>query len=218
MKVLLVDDHQLIREGLRPAMRQLVDAGSGEEVTVLEASSFTQAREIARAHPDLDLVLLDLHLPDVAGFAALAGMQRDHPAIPVVVVSGEDDPELVRAAFEHGALGYVPKSSSSAVLVGALRLVLAGGTYLPREIMAAGAAISASPSAAREGFAGLDITPRQADVLRLLLAGKSNKVICRELGLAEGTVKNHLAAIFKALNVASRVEAIVAAGKLGLKA
>ena len=217
MKVLLVDDHHLIREGLRPAMRQLVDAGSGEAVTVLEASSFAQAREIALAHPDLDLVLLDLHLPDVTGFAALTGLQQDHPAIPVVVVSGEDDPELVRAAFGHGALGYVPKSSSSAVLVSALRLVLSGGTYLPREIMAARAAAPA-PAAPKGGLAGLDITPRQADVLRLLLAGKPNKVICRELGLAEGTVKNHLAAIFKALGVASRAEAIVAAGQRGIKA
>ena len=211
MKILLVDDHHLIREGLRPVVKQI--ATPPEEVEVFEAATFAAGLDIAREHADLDLVLLDLHLPDVEGFEALAGLQEKFPAVPVVVVSGADDPALVRQAVDHGALGFIPKSSSSALILNAIRLVLSGGTYLPREIMSAPQASKAAP----RGMNGLGLTPRQSDVLRLLLAGKSNKLICRELDMAEGTVKNHLGAIFRALNVTTRVEAIVAAGKLGIK-
>lgn len=215
MKILIVDDHQLIREGLRPVLKQL--APPPETAEVLEAADFEAALGLAQDHPDLDLVLLDLNLPGASGFDGLERLQQRFPAVPVVVVSGEDDPALVRGALDHGALGFIPKSSSSAVILGAIRLVLAGGTYLPREIMAAPRA-APSPAPGRDGLNGLDLTPRQAEVLRLLLAGKSNKLICRELDLAEGTVKNHLAAIFRALNVSTRVEAVVAAGRLGIKA
>jgi DNA-binding NarL/FixJ family response regulator len=214
MKILIVDDHQLIREGLRPVMRQIADAPG--EVEVLEAGTFADGLALARAHPDLELVLLDLHLPDVRGFEALDGFQASLPAVPVIVVSGADDATLVRHALEHGALGFIPKSSTSAVIVSAIRLVLSGGTYLPRQVMAAPAQTAKAAHPAR-GLEGLNLTPRQAEVLRLLLAGKSNKLICRELDMAEGTVKNHLGAIFRALNVTTRVEAIVAAGKLGIK-
>jgi DNA-binding NarL/FixJ family response regulator len=216
VKILIVDDHQLIREGLRPVLKQL--APPPEVAEVLEAADFESALGLAQQHPDLDLVLLDLNLPGITGFAALERLQERFPAVPVVVVSGEDDPALVRGALDHGALGFIPKSSSSAVILGAIRLVLAGGTYLPREIMAAPGPAPAPRAPGRDGLHGLGLTPRQADVLRLLLAGKSNKLICRELDLAEGTVKNHLAAIFRALKVSTRMEAVVAAGKLGIKA
>jgi DNA-binding NarL/FixJ family response regulator len=215
VKILIVDDHQLIREGLRPVMPQLADAP--DQVTVLEAGTLRAALEIAATNPDLDLVLLDLHLPDVAGFDALARLQERHPAVPLVVMSGADDPDLVRETLAHGALGFIPKTSSSAVIVGALRLVLAGGTYLPRQVMGAGRTRPSTTPVPADGLAGLGLTPRQADVLRLLLAGKSNKMICRELDMAEGTVKNHLAAVFRALGVSTRVEAVVAAGKRGMK-
>jgi DNA-binding NarL/FixJ family response regulator len=141
-----------------------------------------------------------------------------------VVVSGEDDPALVRGIIEQGALGFIPKSSSPQVILNALRLVLSGGTYLPLEVMAAGPAASATGSfPAQAGSharitSRLNITPRQADVLQLLIEGKSNKQICRELDLAEGTVKNHIAAVFKALNVTTRVQAVIAASKLGIRA
>jgi DNA-binding NarL/FixJ family response regulator len=215
MKILVVDDHQLIREGLRPVMKQIADPP--EEVEVLEAATFAAGLDVARRHPDLELVLLDLHLPDVEGFEALAGFQSAFPAVPVIVVSGADEPALVRQAVDHGALGFIPKSSSSAVIVNAIRLVLSGGTYLPRQIMDAPATTPREGAPRATGMDALGLTPRQADVLRLLLAGKSNKVICRELDLAEGTVKNHLAAIFRALDVSTRVEAIVAAARLGIR-
>ncbi len=215
MKILVVDDHDLIREGLRPLLQRL--APQGETLEVLEAATFQAGLDQAAAHSDLDLVLLDLRLPDAQGVTALEQILRRHAGLPVVVVSGEDDPALMRTVVEHGALGYIPKSSSPQVVVNALRLVLAGGTYLPREMMAA-AAPAAKPKPGDTASSRLGITPRQAEVLRLLLAGKSNKAICRELDLAEGTVKNHIAAIFKALDVTSRVQAVIAAGKLGIKA
>jgi DNA-binding NarL/FixJ family response regulator len=214
VKVLVIDDHALIREGLRPVLEQLVP---GEVATVLEAPGYASGVELAAAHPDLDLVLLDFNLPNVTGFAALVDLQERFPDIPVVIVSGEDDPALVRETFERGALGFIPKSSTTAVILSALRLVLSGGTYLPHEILL-GAPPAAPAPVRAPGPSGLGLTPRQAEVMELVLAGKSNKVICRELGLAEGTVKNHVAAVLKALDASNRVEAVIAAAKLGIKA
>jgi DNA-binding NarL/FixJ family response regulator len=216
VKILVVDDHELIREGLRPVLEELAE-GTGE-ARVLEAHDYSRALEIAAAHPDLDLVLLDFNLPNVAGFAALVDIQERFPEVPVVMMSGEDDPAVMREAFERGALGFIPKSSPKAVILNALRLVLSGGTYLPREIMGAPAAPAPARVERSAGAEVLGLTPRQSDVLALVLAGKSNKVIGRELGLAEGTVKNHVAAVLKALDASNRVEAVVAAAKLGLKA
>jgi DNA-binding NarL/FixJ family response regulator len=216
MKILLVDDHHLVRDGVRPVLAEL--AGPGETATVLEAASLAGALELAAAHPDLDLALVDLRLPDVRGFDALSRLQQSSPGLPIVVMSGDDDPAVVREALGHGALGFIPKSSPRAVILNALRLVLSGGTYIPREAMGAAAAPSTqTPAAGAGGAAALGLTPRQADVLALLLAGKSNKLICRELNLAEGTVKNHVAAVFKALDVTTRVQAVIAAAKLGIK-
>ncbi len=215
MKILVIDDHALVRAGLKPVLEQL--ASGGEAVQVLEASSYTKGVEIAAENPDLDLVLLDFNLPNVAGFAALVDIQERFPEVPVVIVSGEDDPELVRGTFERGALGFIPKSSTTAVILSALRLVLAGGTYVPREAMASAPPPAPVAHIPEASLKGLDITPRQAEVLELVLEGKSNKVICRELGLAEGTVKNHVAAVLKALNATNRVEAVIAAAKLGLR-
>jgi DNA-binding NarL/FixJ family response regulator len=145
----------------------------------------------------------------------LCDLQERHPSLPIVIMSGEDDPELMRQAIDHGALGFIPKSSSGDLILNALRLVLSGGTYLPREIMAAPSKAAAAPvKAAGPRLTGLGLTPRQAEVLELLIAGKSNKAICRELHLAEGTVKTHIAAAFKALHVTSRVQAVLAVSRL----
>lgn len=217
MKILLVDDHHLIRDGMRPVLERLAADGSGEAIEVFEAETFEAAVDLATRHDDLDLVLLDLRLPGVTHFEALDGLRERFPALPVVLMSGDDDPDLVRGAIERGALGYIPKSSTSEVLLNAIRLVLSGGTYLPPE--AIGRHSRAAPAAANpeEIAARLGITPRQADVLALLLAGKSNKVISRDLNLAESTVKNHIAAVFRALDVTTRVQAVLAAAKLGIK-
>lgn len=213
MKLLIVDDHDLIREGLKPVLKRL---GGDEPTEVLEAANFEAAVEFADKHRDLDLVVLDLRLPNIAGFAALCDLQERHPSLPIVIMSGEDDPELMRQAIEHGALGFIPKSSGAEVILNALRLVLSGGTYLPRQIMSAPRKVAPAPAPARPSprLTGLGLTPRQVDVLELLVAGKSNKAICRELNLAEGTVKTHIAAVFKALNVTSRVQAVLAVSRL----
>jgi DNA-binding NarL/FixJ family response regulator len=219
VKILVIDDHELVREGLRPHLEQL--GAPGEDVLVLQAGSYALGVEIATQNRDLDLVLLDFNLPNVVGFAALVDLQERFPDLPVVIVSGQDDPSLMRETFERGALGFIPKTSTGAVIVNALRLVLSGGTYVPREAMgAARKPASAGPPANGFGDAAarLGITPRQAEVLALMLAGKPNKAICRELELAEGTVKSHVAAVLKALDVSNRVEAVIAASKLGLKA
>jgi DNA-binding NarL/FixJ family response regulator len=218
VKILLVDDHHLIRDGMRPVLERLAAAGSGETVEVFEAETFEEAVATATRHDDLDLVLLDLRLPGVTHFEALEGLRERFPALPVVLMSGDDDPDLVRGAIDRGALGYIPKSSTAEVILSAIRLVLSGGTYLPREAIGRTTRAPPAPSSTGEIAARLGITPRQADVLALVIAGKSNKVISRELNVAESTVKNHVAAVFKALDVTTRVQAVLAVAKFGIKA
>lgn len=218
MKVLIVDDHHLIREGMRPVLERLTPPGSEDPVEIFEAENFDAATLVVTKHPDLDLVLLDVRMPGTSGFAGLAQWQKRFPGLPVVMMSGDDDPGLVRSAIEQGALGYIPKSSTSEVILSALRLVLSGGTYLPLEALGRERSTPVPQAEfAADVAARLGITPRQADVLALLLAGASNKVICRELNLAESTVKNHVAAVFKALDVTTRVQAVLAASKLGIR-
>ena len=194
---------------------------------MLEASDCRIAFELIDAHPDLDLVLLDLNLPGQHGFEALAELRTRHPALPVVVLSSEHDRAGVTRALDQGAMGYIPKLSTNEVLVSALRLVLSGGIYIPPDILArSGSApvasanesgtvsIHGAASTRRPGDLGL--SARETQVLKLLLEGKSNKLICRELGLADSTVKNHVSQILKALNVTSRTQAVIAAARMGL--
>jgi DNA-binding NarL/FixJ family response regulator len=200
---------------MRPIVAQLAEGGTA---VVYEASGYSEALDSIAAHPNLDLVLLDLRMPDVSGFAALADIAERRPDLPVVVMTGEEDAALVRAAFDHGALGFIPKSSAPRLILNACARP-AGGTYVPSQIMASVPAAPAPPPQRLDDATTerLGITPRQADVLALLLAGKSNKLISRELTLAEGTVKNHVAAVLKALGVDTRVQAVIAASRLGLK-
>ena len=206
-----------------------------------EASSCAQALEHV-AGRNYDLILLDLNMPGLNGLDALAALRDAASDMPLVVLSGETDPRVVRAAIEGGAMGYIPKSAKSAlagvlkdgmlicaggfglcgipeVLIQALRLVLAHGVYLPPLVLDAAYATPAPapalPQCASTVLPGL--TPRQMDVLRLVIRGKANKDIARELDLSEGTVKAHLSAVFQALDVHSRTEAVYAAAKLGLR-
>ena len=221
MKILVVDDHALIRTALRGVLGEL-----GRDITVLEAGDCRGAFALIEEQPDLDLVLLDLNLPGVHGLAALEELRTRHPALPVVVLSSANDRASVAQALDHGAMGYIPKLSSNEVLISALRLVLSGGIYIPPEILARWepspaadartAAAIGRGSQARKTPADVGLSERQAQVLRLLLEGKSNKIICRELDLAESTVKNHVTLILKALNVTSRTQAVIAAARMGL--
>jgi DNA-binding NarL/FixJ family response regulator len=218
---LVVDDHPLILEALHHVLRQL-----DREVEVYDARTAAEGRKLVAAHPETGLLLLDLTLPDADGLAVLDELRHDFPAIPVVVLSASDRREDVLRAIDLGAMGFIPKTSSNQVMLQALRLVLSGGVYLPPAALVhqEGAEIDSSrestsepsPSSSRVTARELGLTGRQAQVLALILQGKPNKVICRELGLAEGTVKIHVAAILRALNVSTRTQAVIEASRLGL--
>jgi DNA-binding NarL/FixJ family response regulator len=213
MKVLVVDDHVLIREALRSVLREL-----SEDATVLEAPDCSQAMRRIAEHPDLALILLDLNLPDRNGFEALTELRERYPAISIVVLSGFHDRANVVRALDLGAMGFIPKTSSREVMVNALRLVFGGGIYIPPEILIrdeAGADPAKDPPKRPTSPGELGLTDRQVEVLALMMQGKSNKAICRVLDLAEPTVKNHVTAILKALDVTNRTEAVIAVSALG---
>ena len=227
MKVLLVDDHPLILSAL-----QSVIQGLGDDVRVVGASSGRAARETLQQDPDYDLVLLDLHLGDANGFDLLAEMRQTYPALPVVVISASDRTSDVIRAIDMGAMGFVPKRASNDTLFEALRMVMSGGVYVPPMSMGIdsgaapepapppGFAHSVSGVAAQAGsqtqpsLASLGLTPRQTDVLALLLQGKPNKLIARELNLSVETVKDHVAAVLRALGVNSRTQAVLAVSQM----
>jgi DNA-binding NarL/FixJ family response regulator len=209
MKILLIDDHALIRDALRGVLRDLV-----ADATVFEAPDSRQAMRLIEQHPDLHLILLDLNLPDRDGFAVLTDLRKNYATISIVVLSAFHDRENILRALDLGALGFIPKSSPREVMANALRLIFAGGTYVPPEALARGEAPIAQPGR-RVSPADLGITERQLEVLALMAQGKSNKAICRILDTAEPTVKHHVTAILKALKVANRTEAVIAVAALG---
>ncbi len=214
MKILVVDDHPLIREAVQAVVARL-EPGA----TVLAASDSERGFAIAASAPDLELVLLDLNMPGLAGIPSLKAWRSRCPDVPVVVLSSAEDRPTVLAAIGAGAAGFIPKSSPNEVMLSALRLVLAGGKYLPPEALTpvgpAGGKVRA-PAQKILSLETLGLTDRQAQVLKLVAEGKSNKLICRELDLAERTVKAHISAVFRALGVSSRTQAALAAAKLGL--
>lgn len=225
MHILLMDDHSLFREGMRHVLRQLT-----QEDTIFEASG-CKAGLIIAAENTIDLLLLDLHMPEVDGFAVLALFREQYPLTSVVVLSASEDWQDARRALDTGAVGYIPKSATSQVMLGALHLVLSGGIYVPpiilqemqrqhtaplsAPILQAIAAPTKVPQEVSK-LASSALTVRQLEVLCLLAQGKSNKEIGRDLNMAEGTVKIHVTAIFKALSVVNRTQAVLMAKKLGL--
>ncbi|MDH4134755.1 MAG: response regulator transcription factor, partial [Gammaproteobacteria bacterium] len=192
MKILVIDDHALIREGLRHVLRGLDDS-----VEVLEAASCGRAFEIAATTSDLDLVLLDYHLPDMNGLEALDVFAREHPGLPVIVLSGSVNPRIMQQVIGKGAAAFLTKSGMSDELLAVARLVLAGGVHMPDIPMSLQE--DGSLSAAAPMF-----TPRQEHVLQLLLDGYTNKEIGRQLGLSDETVKNHVTGILRGFGVTTR--------------
>jgi DNA-binding NarL/FixJ family response regulator len=223
MKFLIVDDHVLIREAMRGVLRGLRPAAQ-----MFEAGDAQAALQALQTEPDIDLVLLDLHLPDQDGLQVLATVAQRHPSVAVVMLSGDKDPATIHRALAAGAQGFIPKTETREVLSSALALVLAGGVYVPTAALRAASpapAVAASdpqlapntlPTRAPMAANPLGLTDRQLDVLALLMEGKNNKLICRALDLAEPTVKNHVSAILKALGVSSRTEAVLAVTRLDL--
>ena len=215
MNLLLVDDHVLFREGLALVLRPALG-----DIRILEAGSCAEALSVLAHAQPVDLVLMDIQLPGMSGLDGIARVREQFPDTPVVALSSNDDKETVLRALDAGAMGYIPKSSSSGVLVAALKLILARGIYLPPSVfLSERSGTSATPPAPTTAVtpADLGLTPRQAQVLYLLLQGKPAKLICRELELSSTTVKVHTSAVLRALNVTSRTQAVIAASKLGLQ-
>lgn len=233
MKVLLVDDHPLILAAL-----QSVIQGLGDDVSVDGVDSAAGARRTLQADPDYDLVLLDLALGDANGFDLLAELRAAYPALPVVVVSASDRTSDVIRAIDLGAMGFVPKKSSNAALFDALRMVMSGGLYVPPNMLGLdlnapppesdtvpsvmrphgeaplGDRARAEPHQQVASLANVGLTPRQSEVLALLLQGLPNKLIARELNLSVETVKDHVAAVLRALGVSSRTQAVLAVSQM----
>lgn len=233
MKILIADDHRLVIEAVKAKLSELEPG-----IEFVLAMSVDEL--LAGATDDLDLALIDLNMPGADGQAHIDQVRQRHPAVPVIVLSGYEDPAIMRSALERGVLGFIPKAYSPDVMLSAVRLVLAGGVYVPPMMLTAlppGMVAGMAPQAGAEalvrggGAAGgasssggggtqtLEhlrsvLTERQVEVLQLLSQGKPNKLIGRSLGISEGTVKIHLAAIFRALNVRNRTEAVVAAQAL----
>lgn len=233
MKVLLVDDHPLILSALQAVIQSLSD-----DVTVVGAGSARAAKQTLQRDPDFDLMLLDLQLGDADGFDLLSEMREAYPSLPVVVVSASDRASDVIRAIDFGAMGFVPKRASNDTLREALRLVMSGGIYVPpmslgpevpppqarergvgEETLPAvmhviGQSASAGGYQTAATLVGLGLTPRQTDVLALMLQGKPNKMIAREMSLSVETVKDHVAAVLRALGVNSRTQAVLAVAQM----
>lgn len=203
LKILIVDDHALIREGLRQVLK-----GLDADVEVLEAGNCARAFELADQSPDLDLILLDYHLPDMNGLEALDVLARQHPELPIIVLSGSVNPRVMQQVMDKGAAAFITKSGMSDELLSVTRLVLAGGIHVPSAL---------NPTLHEIGSAlpAPQFTPRQEEVLYLLLDGYTNKEIGRMLSLSDETVKNHVSSILRGFGVTTRTQAVLAANRHG---
>jgi DNA-binding NarL/FixJ family response regulator len=208
LKVLLADDHPLFREGVKPVLQKL-----DRDLQLVEATDYPSAFAAAHQARDLDLALLDLYMPGMVGVEGVTRFRSAFPEIPVVVLSASEQAEDIHRLLNAGALGYVTKSSPSEVILNALRLVLAGGVYVPPSLLENHGNGTVEFDTSRPA----PLTLRQIEVLRELAKGQSNKQIAGVLGVTEGTVKIHLAAIFRILKVNNRTEAVLVAQKMGLK-
>ena len=224
MRILIADDHRLIVEGVKLKLAEL-----GPDIEFITAMDKAELREAIHAPgaSSLSLALIDLAMPGAQGNDHLAEVIEQLPHIPVMVLSGSEDPAVMKGLLAMGVQGFIPKAYSPDVMLSAVRLVLSGGVYVPPLLLqersngagspppsaTAVAPQPASPDSLEERLRKL-LTDRQIDVLRLLSQGKPNKLIARDLGISEGTVKIHLAAIFRALNVRNRVEAVVSSRRI----
>jgi DNA-binding NarL/FixJ family response regulator len=202
--LLIADDHPLFRAALRGAAAEAAD-----EVETCEAASLEEVLATLDARPDVDLVLLDLHMPGNHGLAGLAAIRAQYPAVAVALVSANEDPQIVRRALDHGAAGYIPKSAGLEELRDAIRTVLACEEWLPPALRPAVARARSTPGDADLAARLASLTPQQFRVLALVAEGLLNKQIADRLDVQERTVKAHLSAIFEKLGARNRTQASV---------
>ena len=201
MKILVVDDHALFRDGFKHVLATL-DLTSDDELHIYEANTSEASFPILRENPDMDLVLVDINMPGDLGFAVLENCQKHYPTTPVVVVSASKRKQDIQHAMDLGAMGYIVKDTTGRLLINILQIVLSGGLYFPQLL----GRDDATPR----------FTSRQLEVLSLLVEGQSNKVIAANVDIAEATIKMHVTAIFKKLGVSNRTQAAMLAKELGI--
>lgn len=207
MKLLIADDHPLFRDALRRAAEVLLP-----NARIMEADSVAALQTVLEKEPDTDLLLLDLHMPGATGFSGLVYVRAHHPSVPVIVVSGNEEPQVMKRAMAHGASAYIPKSSSTDRMRDAIQAVLEGDIWLPPEVTAADHRLSADEADIARRVR--ELTPQQFRVLMMLADGLLNKQIAYELGVSEATIKAHMTAILKKLGASNRTQAVVAAARL----
>lgn len=213
MRILIVDDHPLVRGGVVVQLRETWGMPGIEQ-----ADSLAEGLRVLTTASRIDLVLLDLNLPDTIGTSGIETLRQRFPRVPVMVLSGSADRATVDRCLRAGASGFLPKTASGERLGTAVRAIAGGGIYVPRDIEGGaprtwGAAGGPAASDVRQ----LGLTDRQTDVLRLIMRGLPNKLIGRQLQLAEGTVKVHVSAVLRALGARNRTQAVLAANRLGLR-
>jgi DNA-binding NarL/FixJ family response regulator len=205
-RLIIADDHPLFRGALREAVSGVF---AGAEIA--EAGSLDEAVDLLERGVDVDLVLLDLTMPGVRGFSGLMYLRAQYPAVPVIVVSANDDPAVIRRCMEFGASGFIPKTQSIDAMRDAVGRVLSGGVWTPPDVdLGIGSDAETAEMVARLST----LTPQQVRVLMMLSEGLLNKQIAYELSVSEATIKAHVSAILQKLGVESRTQAVIAAAKI----
>ena len=206
--LIIADDHPLFRGALREAV-----SGLFEDLDIAEAGSFEDLAKLLERGADVDLILLDLTMPGVRGFSGLMYLRAQYPSVPIIVVSANDDPGVIRRCMDFGASGFIPKTLGIDAMRGAITRVFQGGVWTPPEIdLGVGADTETADLLTRL----TSLTPQQVRVLMMLSEGLLNKQIAYELGVSEATVKAHVSAILQKLGVESRTQAVIAASKIEL--
>lgn len=213
MKVLIADDHALFRDGLSLRLEKIEPKS-----VIFQAANFTQALKILDDEKKIDLVILDLDMPDMNWEEGLAELRQKANGARYVIVSASEDPRNIRKSLEQGVCGYIPKRSEPKILTSALQLILDGGTYLPPSVLESNPAISGSEknSATAPVSSGKTLTNRQQQVLGLVAQGMSNKQIAYEMGVSEATVKLHINALLRSVGATNRTQALIRAQQMGL--
>jgi DNA-binding NarL/FixJ family response regulator len=207
-RIIVADDHPLFRGALRQAVSSLLPGSQ-----VIEANGLDELTALlGKGGQDIDLILLDLTMPGVQGFSGLIYLRAQHPDVPVVIVSANEDPVVIRRAIEFGASGFIPKSLESDRIGQAIQAVLAGGTWTPPDVELG---VSEDKETAEMMRRLATLTPQQVRVLMMLSEGLLNKQIAYELSVSEATVKAHVSAILQKLGVESRTQAVIASSKIG---